>query len=84
MQCESAWGPSDGFRVAAIWSLLGDEFNRSVQHQSQSIGWGFEAQGLSRALVEAQGDRVEVGLGEADIHAGGQNDADDPKRASPP
>src|SRR5580704_6095778 len=40
------------------------EFNRSVQHQSQSIGWGCEAQGLSRALIEPQGDRVEVGLGE--------------------
>ena len=36
-----------------------------MQHQSQSIGWGFEAQGLSRALIEPQGDRVEVGLGEA-------------------
>jgi len=29
-------------------------FNRSVQHQSQSIGRGFEAQGLSRALIEPQ------------------------------
>ena len=47
------------------WPLLEGEFNRSVQHQSQSIGWGFEAQGLSRALVEPQGNRVEVGLGEA-------------------
>ncbi len=36
-----------------------------MQHQSQSIGWGFEAQGLSRTLIEPQGDRVEVGLGEA-------------------
>ena len=36
-----------------------------MQHQSQSIDWGFEAQGLSRALIEPQGDRVEVGLGEA-------------------
>jgi hypothetical protein len=41
------------------------EFNWSVQHQSQSIGRGFEAQGLARALIEPQSDRVEVGLGEA-------------------
>ena len=34
--------------------LLGGAFNRSVQHQSQSIGRGFEAQGLSRALIEPQ------------------------------
>ena len=32
------------------------EFNRSVQHQLQSIGRGFEGQGLSWALI---------GLGEA-------------------
>ena len=31
----------------------------------QSIGRGFEAQGLSRALIEPQRDPVEVGLGEA-------------------
>ena len=34
--------------------LSGGAFNRSVQHQSQSIGRGFEAQGLSRALIEPQ------------------------------
>src|SRR6478735_7087713 len=45
--------------------LLGGAFNRSVQHQSQSIGRGFEAQGLSRALIEPQRNWVEVGLGEA-------------------
>jgi len=45
--------------------LYPGEFNRSVQHQSQSIGWGFEAQSLSRALIEPQGDRAEAGLGEA-------------------
>ena len=52
------------YSVVAGPAYLG-EFNWSVQHQSQSIGWGFEAQGLSRALIEPQGDRVEVGLGEA-------------------
>jgi hypothetical protein len=53
------------WRAHFEWSVCLGEFNRSVQHQSQSIGWGFEAQGLSRALIEPQGDRVEVGLGEA-------------------
>src|SRR5262245_39122107 len=43
----------------------GGEFNRSVQHQLQSIGRGFEGQGLSRALIEPQSNGVEVGLGEA-------------------
>src|ERR1700721_4568813 len=55
----------DRFAMAAQCPLCPGEFNWSVQHQSQSIGWGFEAQGLSRALIEPQGDRVEVGLGEA-------------------
>src|SRR3954470_20611832 len=41
------------------------EFNRSVQHQLQSIGRGFEGQGLSRALIEPQSNAIEVGLGEA-------------------
>src|SRR5262245_188842 len=41
------------------------EFNRSVQHQLQSIGRGFEGQGLSRALIEPQSNCIEVGLGEA-------------------
>src|SRR5262245_9990149 len=44
--------------------LTGDEFNRSVQHQLQSIGRGF-GQGLSRALIEPQSNGIEVGLGEA-------------------
>src|SRR5262245_50203184 len=38
---------------------------RSVQHQLQSIGRGFEGQGLSRALIEPQSNGIEVGLGEA-------------------
>jgi hypothetical protein len=25
-------------------------------------GWGFEAQGLSRTLIEQQGNRIEIGL----------------------
>jgi hypothetical protein len=29
------------------------------------MGWRFEAQGLSRALIEPQGDAVEVTLGDA-------------------
>src|SRR5882757_3113396 len=45
--------------------LSGGEFNRSVQHQLQSIGRGFEGQGLSRALIEPQGNAIEVSLGEA-------------------
>src|SRR5262245_27427676 len=45
--------------------LTGSEFNRSVQHQLQSIGRGFEGQGLSRALIEPQSNGIEVGLGEA-------------------
>src|SRR5262249_46803276 len=45
--------------------LSGGEFNRSVQHQLQSIGRGFEGQGLSRALIEPQSNAIEVGLGEA-------------------
>ena len=40
-------------------------FNRSVQHHLQSIGWRFEAQGLSRTLIEPQGNRVEIALGDA-------------------
>jgi hypothetical protein len=42
--------------------LFPGEFNWSVQHQSQSIGRGFEAQGHARALIEPQSDRVEVGF----------------------
>src|SRR5262249_29854566 len=45
--------------------LYPGEFNRSVQHQLQSIGRGFEGQGLSRALIEPQSNAIEVGLGEA-------------------
>src|SRR5271169_6078907 len=41
------------------------EFNRSVQHRSEFIGRGFEAQGLSRTLIESQSDRIEMGLGDA-------------------
>src|SRR5262249_49574510 len=41
------------------------EFNRSVQHQLQSIGRGFEGQGLSRALIEPQSNAIEGGLGGA-------------------
>src|SRR5262249_10220921 len=47
------------------WAGKGGEFNRSVQHQLQSIGRGFEGQGLSRALIEPQSNAIEVGLGEA-------------------
>jgi hypothetical protein len=46
----------DRYCAATKCPLSGGEFNWSVQHQSQSIGWGFEAEGLSRALVEPQGD----------------------------
>src|SRR5262249_34358113 len=45
--------------------VLEGEFNRSVQHQLQSIGRGFEGQGLSRALIEPQSNAIEGGLGEA-------------------
>ena len=41
------------------------DLNRSTQHQLQSIGRGFEGQGLSRALIEPQSNAIEVGLGEA-------------------
>ena len=37
-------------------------FNRSLQHRSQSIGRSFKPQGLPRALVETQGDFVQVGF----------------------
>ena len=37
-------------------------FNRSVQHRLQSIGWRLEAQGLSRALIEPQSNRVQTTL----------------------
>src|SRR5258705_12063599 len=50
---------------SATCPLSGGEFNRSVQHQLQSIGRGFEGQGLSRALIEPQSNAIEVGLGEA-------------------
>ena len=45
-------------------SALGGGFNGSLQHRVQSIGGAFEAQGLSRTLVQAQGNLVEMGLGE--------------------
>ena len=51
--------------LTAPRQLLTGGFNRSVQHQSQSIGRGFETQGLSRTLIEPQGDRVQVVLREA-------------------
>lgn len=40
------------------------EFNGSLQHRVQSIGGAFEAQGLSRTLIQTQGNLVEVDLGE--------------------
>jgi hypothetical protein len=43
----------------------GGEFNRSMQHRTPSIGWGFEAQGLSRAPIEPQGDCAHGGVGKA-------------------
>jgi hypothetical protein len=45
-------------------SAIGGGFNGSLQHRAQSIGRAFEAQGLSRTLVQAQGDLVEMGLGD--------------------
>src|SRR5262249_18983760 len=54
--CVACWGECPYSR---------GEFNRSVQHQLQSIGRGFEGQGLSRALIEPQSNAIEVGLGEA-------------------
>src|SRR5262245_61917723 len=51
--------------MSAQRQLWGGEFNRSVQHQLQFIGRGFEGQGLSRALIEPQSNGIEVGLGEA-------------------
>jgi len=45
-------------------SVRGGGFNGSLQHRVQSIGRAFEAQGLSRSLVEPQRFLVEVGLGE--------------------
>ena len=44
------------------------EFNRSVQHQLQSIGRGFEGQGLSRALIEPQSNAIEVRAGLGNLH----------------
>ena len=44
-----------GFSFTAAF---GGEFNRSVQHQLQSIGRGFEGQGLSRALIEPQSNAI--------------------------
>ena len=35
-------------------------FNRSMQHRAESIGGGFKAQGLSRTLIEPQGDPAQV------------------------
>src|SRR5437879_13892917 len=52
-------------RAADQCPLWRGEFNRSVQHQLQSIGRGFEGQGLSRALIQPQSNAIEVGLGEA-------------------
>jgi hypothetical protein len=45
-------------------STLRGGFNGSLQHRVQSIGRAFEAQGLSRTLVQAQGDLVEIALRE--------------------
>ena len=58
-------GQSSRARGWIARQLMTGEFNRSVQHQSQSIGWGFEAQGLSRALVEPQSNRVQITLRDA-------------------
>src|SRR6516225_3487895 len=55
-------GPS---AMSAQCPVCPGEFNRSVQHQLQSIGRSFEGQGLSRALIEPQSNGIEVGLGEA-------------------
>jgi hypothetical protein len=41
--------------------------NGSVQHLLQLIGWRFEAQGLSRALIEPQGNRL-AGMTDVDFH----------------
>ena len=46
-------------------SALGGGLNRSRNTARKSIGWGFKAQGLSRALIKPQGNFVEVGLREA-------------------
>jgi hypothetical protein len=40
-------------------------FNRSAQHRLKSIGWRFEAQGLSRSLIEPQSNRVQIALRDA-------------------
>ena len=45
-------------------AALGGEFNGSLQHRVHSIRGGIKAQGLSRALIEAQGDLVEIALRE--------------------
>jgi hypothetical protein len=63
-------GPNIGswteeLNVSTTSPLSLSEFNRSVQHCFEFIRWGFEAQCLSRALIEPQGDRVEAGLGDA-------------------
>src|SRR6516164_7058293 len=48
--------PGSPFSLATHGGSIhsGGEFNRSVQHQLQSIGRSFEGQGLSRALIEPQ------------------------------
>src|SRR5580704_13174431 len=43
----------------------GCAFNRSAQHRLKSIGWRFEAQGLSRSLIEPQSNRVQIALRDA-------------------
>jgi hypothetical protein len=45
-----------------------------VQQQSQSIDWGFEAQGLSRALIEPQGARERRLPAAQEIRGDGDND----------
>src|SRR5262245_57590477 len=46
--------------MSALSPFYPGEFNRSVQHQLQFIGRGFEGQGLSRALIEPQSNGIEV------------------------
>ena len=45
-------------------SAYGGGFNGSWQHRVHSIGRAFKAQGLSRTLIEAQGNLIEIRLGE--------------------
>jgi hypothetical protein len=65
-QLENLFGSKQVETFSALKTgLLGCAFNRSAQHRLKSIGWRFEAQGLSRSLIEPQSNRVQIALRDA-------------------